>query len=44
MIEKSLETANQFEKRLTHSLRELGGPCTKSVEVLESCMERVELL
>ena len=26
---------------LTHSLLEPGGPCTKSMEVSESCMERV---
>ena len=26
---------------LTRSLREPGGPCTKSMEVPESCMERV---
>ena len=27
---------------LTRSLRELGGPCTKSMEVSESRMERVK--
>ena len=27
---------------LTHSLREPGGPCTKSMEVSESRMERVK--
>ena len=27
---------------LTRSLREPGGPCTKSMEVSESCMERVK--
>ena len=29
---------------LTRSLREPGGPCTKSMEVSESCMERVNSL
>ena len=29
---------------LTHSLREPGGPCTKSMEVSESHMERVKLM
>ena len=28
---------------LTRSLRELGGPCTKSMEVSESCMEQVKV-
>ena len=30
-------------KNLTRSLREPGGPCTKSMEVSESCMERVKM-
>ena len=29
---------------LTRSLREPGGPCTKSMEVSESCMQRVNVV
>ena len=31
-----------YESQLTRSLREPGGPCTKSMEVSESRMERVK--
>ena len=31
-----------YGSRLTRSLREPGGPCTKSMEVSESRMERLE--
>ena len=33
-----------FQNVLTHSLREPGGPCTKSMEVSESRMERVNMM
>ena len=33
-----------YGKLLTRSLQEPGGSCTKSVEVSESCMERVKCM
>ena len=38
------QTCEAFMKRLTRSLREPAGPCTKSMEVSESRMERVKRL